>query len=338
MSGEQNNAVNPQRIIDMASAFYPSCVLFSASDLGVFDRLHARRQATADELARDNGLEGRATRLLLDACVAVGLLNKDGDRYRNTPEAEAFLVNGAPRSLSKAIRYNRDVYPAWGRLPQLVRTGLPVEAPDIHLGSDPERTRAFVLSMHGRAMGMGRAVVPQLDLAGRRRVLDLAGGPGTYSVLMAQAHPSLQCTVVDLPEVIAVARELIEAAGMSDRVTCLAGNYHTLVIPPGYDVINLFGALHQESEADIRGILCRVFDALEPGGCLHILDMMTDASHTQPVFSALFAVNMALTSANGWVFSDAELRGWLEEAGFVDCSCRPLPPPMPHWLMRARRP
>jgi hypothetical protein len=68
------------------------------------------------------------------------------------------------------------------------------------------------------------------------------------------------------------------------------------------------------------------------------MDMMTDASHASPAFSALFAVNMALTTANGWVFSDEELRGWLEEAGFIDFQVEPLPPPMPHWLASARKP
>jgi hypothetical protein len=66
--------------------------------------------------------------------------------------------------------------------------------------------------------------------------------------------------------------------------------------------------------------------------------MMTDASRAHPPFSALFAVNMALTTPNGWVFSDADLRSWLTETGFENFECRPVPPPMPHWLATARKP
>ena len=69
-----------------------------------------------------------------------------------------------------------------------------------------------------------------------------------------------------------------------------------------------------------------------------MLDMMTDETHAFPPFSALFAVNMALTTYNGWVFSDAELYGWLSEAGFEDCVTEPVPPPMPHWLVSAVKP
>ena len=82
----------------------------------------------------------------------------------------------------------------------------------------------------------------------------------------------------------------------------------------------------------------RAFAALKPGGVVHVLDMMTDASHTQPRFSAMFAVNMALTTENGWVFSDREVEQWLREAGFERIETRPLPPPAPHWLTRAYRP
>ena len=276
-------------------------------------------------------------RLLLDACVALGLLTKQGDEYANGPAARLCLVAGSPCDLTRAIGYNRDVYSAWGRLSELLRSGRPVEPPALHLGEDPERTRRFVMAMHGRAMGIGRAIVPLLPLGNCRRLLDLAGGPGTYAVLMAQANPELTCTVIDLPGIVSVARELIAQAGLSDRVACMPGDYHHAAFPSGYDAVTIFGALHQESPDDIRSILRRAHAALAPRGRIFILDLMTDASHTEPCFSALFAINMALTTDNGWVFSDAELSGWLKEAGFAECSVRPVPAPMPHWLMSASK-
>ena len=87
----------------------------------------------------------------------------------------------------------------------------------------------------------------------------------------------------------------------------------------------------------IQDICKRAYAALEPGGVIYVLDMMTDASHASPQFSALFAVNMALTTENGWVFSDQELHGWLEEAGFKGCVTAQVPPPMPHWLVSAHK-
>ena len=139
-------------IVDLASAFYGSAVLFAALDLGVFKALAEQGgSADRDALARELGASPRGLGLLLDACVASGLLGKDEDTYFNTEAGKLALVPGGPADLSKAIRYNQDVYPAWGRLADLARTGRPVERPELHLGDDPERTRRFALAMRGRA-------------------------------------------------------------------------------------------------------------------------------------------------------------------------------------------
>ena len=88
----------------------------------------------------------------------------------------------------------------------------------------------------------------------------------------------------------------------------------------------------------IVDILRRAAAALKPGGRVYVLDMMTGSDHTTPPFSALFALNMALTTEHGWVFSDAELRNWMTAAGLEAFNCAPVPPPMPHFLASARKP
>ena len=102
-------------IVDLASAYYGSAVLFAAIDVDLFARI-----------AKGERIEGRGMTLLADACVAEGLLEKRDGAYFNTPAAEAALVPGGCADLTKAIRYNRDVYPAWGRLAEFARTGSPV--------------------------------------------------------------------------------------------------------------------------------------------------------------------------------------------------------------------
>jgi ubiquinone/menaquinone biosynthesis C-methylase UbiE len=328
---------NPGRIIDLASAFYDSCILFAASDLEIFKKLADLGTATADTLAEELKFDERCTRLLMDGCVAVGLLVKDNDLYQNTPESSAFLVPGRPGDLSGAIRYNRDVYSAWGNLARMVQTGKPAERQEVHLGQDANRTRNFVMAMHGRALWIGRVLIPLMDLHSCKQLLDIGGGPGTFSVLIAERYPDITCTVLDLPDITEIAGDLIEQQGMSRRVATLPGDYHKVQFPAGNDVVNILGVLHQESPESIQDILNRAFDALISGGLIHIMDIMTDASHTNPKFSALFAVNMALTSHNGWVFSDKELKQWLTTAGFSHMTVQPLPSPMPHWLVTARK-
>jgi ubiquinone/menaquinone biosynthesis C-methylase UbiE len=314
-------------IVDLASAYYGSAVLFAAIDCDVFAKVE---RGEVD--APDRGMS-----LLLDACVAVGLLEKRDGRYFNTPASKASLIPGGPADLTGAIRYNRDVYPAWGKLAEFVKTGRPVERPELHLGEDAARTKAFAASMFGRAMGIGRGIVPMLGkLEGR--ILDLAGGPGAYAILMCRANPGTTCVTVDLPAIAAEASGYVGKSGLSDRIECRAGNYHEDEYESGaYDAVTIFGALHQESPEAIVDILKRANRALKPGGRLFVLDMMTDETHTAPKFSALFAVNMALTTENGWVFSDAELKGWMREAGFEPGETLTAPPPMPHWLVKAKK-
>lgn len=314
-----------QQIVDLASAYYGSAVLFAAIDCDVFAKVER------GEL----DVSSRGMRLLADACVAEGLLEKRGEAYSNTPAGRMALVPGGPADLTKAIRYNRDVYPAWGRLAELAKTGRPVERPETHLGEDPARTKAFAAAMFGRAMGIGKGVVPMLSGLGGR-LLDLAGGPAAYAILLCKANPGLVCTTVDLPAISAEAKGYVDKFGLAGRIECRAGDYHKDEYEEGaYDAATIFGALHQESPEDIVDILRRARRALKPGGTLYVLDMMTDSTRTAPKFSALFAVNMALTTANGWVFSDAELKGWMREAGFEPGETRFAPPPMPHWLVSA---
>jgi len=276
------NSTAPTRIVEMASAFYESCVLFAASDLGIFKKLAELGEADAATLTSACGLDRRGGRMLLDACVALSLLEKKEGRYRNSREAALFLVPGSPADLSVAIRYNRDVYVAWSKLGEMVRTGKPVERPELHLGEDEERTRTFVLAMHHRALGIGQAVVPLLDLTGRKKILDVGGGPATYSILIARAFPGVECTVLDLPGVVKIAAELVEKAKMSDRIRLLAGDYRHAPFPGGNDAVLFFGVLHQEDEETIRHLLRRAHDSLVPGGRVYVLDMITDVTRTSP--------------------------------------------------------
>ena len=144
---------NPAPLMRLALAYRSSMALFAATDLDVFTPLAAGPRSAAD-LATDRGVLAEPMRLLLDACVAEGLLSRDGDRYANTAIAEAFLVKGRPAYIAHGLKFAEDLYPAWGRLTDMVRTGRPTMPHDTVLGEDKEKTRAFVYAMHERAKGL----------------------------------------------------------------------------------------------------------------------------------------------------------------------------------------
>jgi hypothetical protein len=329
--------MNPTRILDLASAFWGSAALLTAVEQGLFAALDAG-PATADEIARRASLPVRPTAMLLDAMVALGLCAREADTYRNGPEAAAFLVPGKPGSLAGALGYNQRLWPAWGNLGVAVKTDAPVVPAPTYLELDAAGTRAFVMGMHQRALGMGQGLIGAIDLTGRKHLVDVAGGPGTLSVLLCKRTPGLRATVLELPGVAAVGRELVAQQGLADRVVhrdndLFAGDD----LGDGYDAALVSGVLHREPPEACQALLARVHRALEPGGVVHIVDVMRDATRVGPPFAALFALNMLLTSDRGGCHADVDHAAWLEAVGFVDPVITRPTPPMVHTVVSATR-
>jgi ubiquinone/menaquinone biosynthesis C-methylase UbiE len=330
-------AQNPKLIVDLATAYWGSMALFAALDLGVFTRLDGR-SLDAGSLAAECAASEESLELLLNAACAHGLLAKSGARYTNTPLAETYLVEGRPAYLGEALRYAMDLYPVWGDLAAAVRAGGPATPPESLLGVNEEKTRHFVLGMHNRALGVASALTEALDLGGRRWLLDVGGGPGTYSMLLVERTPGLRATVLDLPGVLAISRELIAERGLKNRIDTLAGDYLATEFPPGVDAVLMSGMLHREREEGCRRLLGKAFRALAPGGVLAVADVFfANAERTAPPFSTLFALTMMLTSDHGAAHAESVMLGWMSEAGFTDLEASGFPPPMQHRLLLGRK-
>lgn len=324
-----SQAPDPSAIVRLSTAFWDSQTLLTAARLRLFDCL-AEGAATAEEVAARLQLQPRGTGLLLRACAGLGFVQETGGRFENTPTAATFLVSKSPAYMGNAIRYSDQLWGTWGRLEESLRSGQPALAPEAYLRDDPARTRAFVMAMHERAKGIARALVAVLDLQGRRALLDVGGGPGTYSVLLTERFPGLQAEVLELPGVAAVARELVAAAGAAGRVTLRDGDYHSADFGHGKDVVLMSGMFHRETAAACRQLVERAARCLDPGGLLVVSDVFTDPGGTAPAFAALFGLNMMLTAPDGGVHADADVMGWMADAGFDGMRMVPLPPPMPH--------
>ena len=240
--------------------------------------------------------------------------------------------------MGNVIRYSDQLYGTWGSLESALRSGRPALPAETYLGDDPARTRNFVQAMHERALGIARALVGILDLHGRRAMLDVGGGPGTYSVLLTERFPGLRSEVLELPGVAAVARELVAAAGASDRVILRDGDYHSAPFGSGKDVVLMSGMFHRETEQACRGLIQRAADCLVSGGLLVVSDVFTDEGGTHPPFAAMFGLNMMLTAPDGGVHSDADVKRWMADCGFADLRVVPLPPPMPHRVVQGVKP
>lgn len=322
-------ALNPAPLLRLSMAYWESQTLLTANRIGLFELL-AEGSLSVEAVAAALGTQPRPTRLLLKACIGLGLVVEDAQGFRNSPLSQVFLVSGTEAYLGNAIRYSDNLYNTWGRLEQTLREDRPALAEETYLGDDPDRTRHFVYGMHNRALGIGKALLELVDLSGRRRLLDVGGGPGTYSALFALRYPGLQARVLDLPGVVAIAREIVASLGAAERVTMLAGDYMATPFPDGNDVVLISGVLHRETQKTCQDLIARARDSLEPGGLLILSDVLTDAGRGTPAFAALFGLNMMLTAPNGGVHADTDVAAWLTAGGFKEVEIRPFPPPLPH--------
>jgi hypothetical protein len=332
------SAVNPALLMQVATAHRASAALFAAADLDVFTAL-AEGPLSADRIAARVGVsQAEPLRLVLELCAQSGLLTKpDEATYANTPTTETFLVRGRPTFIGAGLQYAADLYPAWGRLTDLLRTSRAPLVPETILGDDPEKTRHFVYAMHQRALGIGTVLPAVVNLEGCRRLLDVGGGPGTYSMKLIDATPGLTSTVLDLPGVLAVTREIVDGAGFGDRVTLRPGNYLTSDFGEGYDAVLLSGMMHRETEADCQLLLRKAAAALTPGGRIVVSDVFFDDDRrTEPPFAVQFALHMMLTSDHGSAHARTAMARWMSDVGCVSVDMRPLPPPNPHTVLVGR--
>ena len=246
----------------LSTGYWASQTLLTANRLKLFDVL-ADGGKTAEEVASELELNARATTLLLNACVALGLCECDDGNYANSIASATFLQSSSPASLANAISYSDDLYDTWGDLEQAVRTGIPPKRAETYLGENEDQTRHFVYGMHDRAMAIGRALTGMVDLTGRKRMLDVGGGPGTYSALLTDRYTGLVADVLELQGVASIADEILKESGADKRVTMMPGDYHVSEFGGGYDVVLMSGMFHRETEANCRVLIQKARDCLE---------------------------------------------------------------------------
>ena len=290
--------------------FRQARVLLTANNFGVFDHLSSAK--TAEELAGVLGVDPRATEILLDALTALGflkkrrgLLKKARPTYRNTPLAQTFLVRGAPYYQGDILRHADTLWQNWSGLDEVLKSGRPAGRAHDH-GS-------FIRGMHNLALLRVDEVMKAVDLKGAKKALDLGGGPGTYSV--ALANRGVKVTLFDMPDTIRIAREMIAEAGVSG-VDFIEGDFCVDPIGTGYDLILISQIFHAYSAEENLGILQRCMDALNPGGKVVIQEFLIDKSLTSPVQGALFSINMLVGTQAGRCYAPEEMKRWLSQAGF----------------------
>jgi ubiquinone/menaquinone biosynthesis C-methylase UbiE len=311
-------------LVDLASGYWQSFALGAAVELGLFSELAAGPVELCD-LAGSLDASGDHLEALLNSLCGLGLVKKSEAGYEVDPEQKPFLDPASPDSMLGAFQFNLDLAKLWLKLPDSIRSGEPVLPDNPHLGKDPERTRRFVEGMHSRAGLMARGLLPLLKPESGSRVLDVGGGPGTFSLKLAERDDSLRISVLDLPPIVEAAKAIHSGNPVSERILFLGGDYHQVGFPVEQDMVLYFGALHQEPESGIEALFTKMKQALKPGGALVVVDLMLDSGRSTPVYSALFQLNMMLMRPKSRVYTSERVTELLQKTGFANVETREVP-------------
>lgn len=305
-----------QEILDFARTFQPVCVLNAAAALDVFSPLHAKPMK-AGALADELGTNLRATTILLDALVALELLSKQGEIYRVPENIAALLVEQSDDNVLPMVRHQANCLRRWAALAEVTRTGKSAETGPSIRGADADRAD-FIGAMNLISKPIAAGVIDKIQPSKFHHMLDIGGGPGTWSMAFLNAAPKARATLFDLPAVVSIAKKNFAEAGLTDRVTLVEGDFYNDTLPEGTDLAWLGAICHQNSQRQNRDLFSKVYTALADGGVVIIRDVIMDSSHTSPVGGALFAVNMLVATEGGGTYTFDEYSEDLRAAGFAD--------------------
>jgi len=315
--------VTPDPIMQIAMGFMGAKHLFVACEIGVFEKL-AEAPATADELAAKCGVPLRTLRIITDAMVSVGLSERKRDRYRNSSAAAAFL-SGGNTDLRPMLRFwDRISYPAWIELDDAVRRG---EGRSRFDRFTEEEQQIFSAGVEAFSAATAAALATNYNFAQHRRVLDVAGGTGSFLIAALRRHPALQGTLFELPGACAVARQRLAGEPEAARIEVIAGDLLKDPLPDGHDALIVANTVHVLSTAHNLELLKKLRAHVVPNARLLLVDLWMDATHTQPPAAPLMSGEFLVISGEGQAYGEDEADAWLAQTGWRKRERRPLTGP-----------
>jgi SAM-dependent methyltransferase len=312
---------DPQPIFDIATGFMRAKHLFVAGELGVFEAL-AGGPMSLDEIAGKLRVPQRTLRIIVDAVTALGFLERVGDRYQNGPVAQAFLSGLGSPDMRAFIRFwNRLSYRRWLGLEDSVRLGRGVSG---EFNFTADEWKIFSEGVEGFSAGQAHALVEAYDFNQHQRILDVGGGTGSFLLAILGRYPMPAGTLYELPQAAATAREKLRDHSLERRISIHEGDFLKDPIPNHHDAFLVANVVHVLVPEQNQFLFQRLRSSAKAGARFLLVDLWTNAEHTEPLVAALMAGEFLVVGGNGDVYSIQELRSWLDQTGWRFLEQKPL--------------
>jgi ubiquinone/menaquinone biosynthesis C-methylase UbiE len=317
---------------DTLNAFQRTRSLAAAIELEIFTAIGEGATTVAEIAARTNASE-RGVRILCDAMTVFGFLTKEDGHYALTPDTAFFLDKRSPAYLGGMTRFmlSPTLLGAYEGMAESVRSGTTALGPGGTVKTEHPVWVDFAHAMGGLARP-GAAFMAEtvaLDPEKPARVLDVAAGHGVFGITFLERYPKAEVVALDWPDVLAVARENAEAAGVADRWTAKPGSAFEADFgeghAEGYDVILMTNFLHHFDSETNTALMKKAHEALAPGGCAVTLEFCPNDDRVSPPIPALFALTMLASTPSGDAYTVSELEQVFADAGFSSTEAYTVP-------------
>jgi acetylserotonin N-methyltransferase len=308
-----------------------------ADDVGIFASLNEHPESIS-ELAARLQLDERATGVVVRLLASIGLIVLHDNRLQLTDDARLYLLKSSPfywgpmmhiaiherqREALLSKLQQKDSANAIGPLGavSVSAEGRAVEAWAAGQVSI-EQARDIAARMHSHSMPAAVGAARNYNFRNIRKLLDVGGGSGCFMIAMAQEHPHLHCTVMDLPTMCEVAKGYINSGEVAGRVDTVAVDMFRQPWPRGYDAMFFSNVFHDWNFRTCQWLAERTFEALPSGGRILLHEMLLDDDGGGSPTAASFSMLM-LMATQGQQFTFGELKSILERAGFSDIETLP---------------
>jgi hypothetical protein len=166
----------------------------------------------------------------------------------------------------------------------------------------------------------------KFDFSRYHSVSDIGGALALLSRIVASQHQHLSFNNFDLPPVAPLAQKQIDAAGMTDRIQVVSGDFFVDELPKA-DVITMGNILHDWNLEKKKLLIKKAYDALPEGGAFVVIENLIDDARRENMFGLLMSLNMLIEFGDAFDYTGSNFRDWCSEVGFKRFEIIPLAGP-----------
>jgi SAM-dependent methyltransferase len=308
--------------------------LIAATKLGLWKALEGRNLSLT-ELSQQLDATPQGLNELLPALAHSGMLEiREDDRFSLSRAAETWFTSRGRADYTPLVLWWVELLPEMVNLDKAVKDNRSFLGLWQRMQEKPDMGRNFSQFMKQSAQMLVGPLLQALQFPDeKRRLLDIGGSHGLFTLELCRRYPRFESTIFDLSAALSETADHIARYALGDRVRTQAGDFYTDPLGSGYDIVLTLRFLHDHPDYKIKVLLRKIYEALVPGGEYVALTMLKDQVHPEnALFSLLFYYE-----DGGRNLRYSEIEAWLREARFVDVIREELSPGQ-FSIVRARKP